>query len=312
MAAPVVTGKSLAKWISEVMNDPEKTYVKDGKTIPAALVRLVLMHLSPAGEKEVDNIPIGTGYDDARVEGLANRFLGRADSAIEGLQGHQKFIIYAFYEGSGNEPQGYRTFSRNAHLVNDSGDPSTDPPTVEGRLQQRMRHDEAYSQMLITGNANLINAQNRFMELQAARLERATIENMQMFEALRDMSMKEALATHDHKMKEIEATRNARLLEGAIKLAPAILNRVTGTEIVPQASADTAILEAIAGAIDQKDLEKLAPLLTKVPDSVKGLLFARLAELEEQKQARERELQEALEENAPVLANGAAKHELEH
>ena len=304
--------KTIAKWLGEALGDTEKTWVnKEGKTVPARLVKVALMHVSPSGEKEIDYVSIGTDYDAERLLKVADRFIGKADTDAAGHNGRQQFVLYPFYEGD-NQPQGRLPFYRNGHLVNESGDTSSEPPTVEGRLQQRMRHDEAYSQMLITATANLINQQNRFIELTSARAENAMVENMQMFTALREMSLREALNAHEHKMKELSAERTNKVIEGAVKLAPALMNRLTGVEIVPQSTADTAILEAIASAITPDDLTKLAPILSKLHPPVVGLLMARLEELERAKQEREKALTQTLEENQGLLSNGAARNELEH
>ncbi len=173
------------------MNDPSKTRFVDGKTAPASLIRIVLMHTSTAGEKEVDSVGISGAYDDERIAELAKRFLGKADADAQGLNGRQQYLLYPFYEGT-DEPQGRLPFHRNGHIINESGDHSTEPPTPEGRFAQRMRHDEGYSQVLMAATANIINQQNRLIELQGSHLERAKNENVMMFDKLRDMAMQAA------------------------------------------------------------------------------------------------------------------------
>jgi hypothetical protein len=305
--------KTIGNWIGQALNDPDKTYYnrESNKEVPAACVRLALVHNSPSGEKEVDGVPIGSGYDDDRVLKLAERFFGRAQQDAQGQTGRQQYIIYAFYEGS-PEPQSRYPFQLNGHIVSLDGELGSEPPTPEGRLSQRMRQDEANFQVYIGATMNLIEKQNRFMEIMSGRLEKSQLENMQMFEALRDARMREVLSDHDLRMKEESAKQKSTMIEGAVKLAPALINRLTGQEIVPHSTEDSAILEALAGALTVDDIQQLNPLLAKLPQSVVGMLMSRLAEIESAKQKRKKELATTLKENESTLTEGVARKELEH
>lgn len=294
-------------FLAEALSDTSITKA-DGTV--AQVTHVALCHMSSGPEKEIAAFKLlGKSLDARGIADIAQTIVGRADSDAAGLQGRQKYVAYAFFEGN-SEPLRRRIFSTNGHILNESGDTSTEPATNEGRLAQRMRHDEAYSQMLTIGLANLVNQQNNFIERVSQRAHQAEQENMQMFSAFKELAMREATEQHERRMKEENAARMTKLVEGAIRLAPLAINTITGREVIPQSAADTELLKAVAENVDiEESLPHLMGLLAKTPDAVKGLLLSRLTELVKEAREGKERVQKALDMG--IGANGAIG-ELEH
>jgi hypothetical protein len=284
---------TLAKWMGQRLADPNKRKTDGSQAFPT---HFAMVHKAGMGEKEVYSTPLlGKTFDDSSTQALANVFESTADNDCQDMPGRQEYIVYAFYEDS-NQPQGRFIYKTNGHIVSEPGETATEAPTNEGRLQQRMRHDEAYSQVLITGMANLVNQQNQFIKVQGDRLDATTRENTEMFTGFKEMMIREADRNHEHTMAEMKHQRGTELMNRAMKLIPPLANTVSGREIFPQSTADTAIVEALADAIDETMLAQLAPLLAKVPPEMMGVLMSRMESIVKEKTAAK--------ERAAKLAGG--------
>jgi hypothetical protein len=171
-----------------------------------------------------------------------------------------------------------------------------------------MRHDEAYSQILITASTNIINMQSSFLKVQNDALLQKTHENLHLTEAVHKMLIEKIAMDREHDLKMAEHQRNNLLIQGVMKIAPALMNQVTGREIVPQNTADTAILEAIAEALDEDSLQQIMPVLAKIPPAAQGLLMSRLEQITKAKQDAQSRVDKSLAKMDP---NAMAEAELD-
>jgi hypothetical protein len=297
--------KNLIQWLNTALAGVDKVKL-DGS--PASCIGFSLVHVAGtvAGggiEKEIHAVNIGgKKFDDAAVSQLAETLYGTAQTDAQNLTGSQQYIIYAIYEEQGAGPPKARYPLRiNGHIVNSPGDVSTEAPTEEGRRMQRMRHDEGYSQMLTVGLANLINQQNAFITIQNQALIEKTRENINLMEATNRLLVERVTMDREHELKVLTAQRNQALIEGAVKLAPALMNQITGREIVPQATADTAIIEAVAEALsDPETMQQALPLVAKLPAAAQGVLMSRLQQVAEAKKTAEDRVRNALGKMDPI------------
>jgi hypothetical protein len=292
---------SIAKWLVECLTD--EVTGPDGRR--ADLAYVAVCH-SPS-DKEILTLPLkGKSLDQAGCLHLAETLYGRCESDAEGLSGRQRYVLYAFYEGLGASWSRRKPIEVNGHIVNSFGDHSTEPATPEGRFAQRMRQDEAHSQLLIHGNAQLIQQTLNYGTLMADRAERAETRNAEMFLKFQELVMEMMTAQDERERKRLEYERNSKLMEQAAKLAPLLLNTFTGKEIIPQSAADTAILEGLAEALDEESVQKVvAAIGDRVPAPVMGLVFQRLGELAEAKKRGKERVEGALAKGGG-FTNGAA------
>jgi hypothetical protein len=290
--------QSIGKWLIECLTDT----VTDLAGAKIACTHIALCH-SPS-DKEVFTYPLkGKALDAQGCMNVAETIYGRAESDAEGLSGRQSYMLYAFYEGQSAWSR-RKPIQVNGHIVNTLGDHSTEPATPEGRFAQRMRQDEAHSQLLVHGNAALIQQALSFGTIMADRAERAETRNAEMFVKMQDIIMEMVTRQEEREQKRFENERNMKLIEAGTKFAPLLINTFSGKEIIPQSAADTALLEGIADGLSPEDVQKVVAVIGhKVPGPILGALFQRLGELHEAKAAGQTRVNEALAKTP--FANGA-------
>jgi hypothetical protein len=249
---------------------------KEGK-----VSQFVLVHLqNGVQECEIDLYKAGPGLDP---KVLAERFRGRAESFAADLVGVQHFVLLVFWNQS-TEPQARQPFMVTGR-VDFNG--ATEAPDARGERQQDMRHRESTWQQLYKKQEHLDNMQFRINESLARRTESLMNENMQMFEMVKDMMMRQMVAEQSRQV-ELEKERRATEQQKALlDFAPLLLNTVAGREVFPQSKIDSILIEKLATSIkpEQIAMIKAAGIL---PDELAGPLFARFDEILEKK-IRERE-----------------------
>jgi len=275
--------KSFSQWIAWTLSAIDK--VKPDGT-PAELVLLTLMHASGALEREIHTIKIGARkFDNEAISNLAAMFEGLAGTDAQNLSGNQQYVCYAYFSGDETKAGARFILRVNGHLVNRPGDLSTEAATPEGRLQQRMRHDETYSQMLVTTLANTINQLSAVSKLQHDQLYQVSTERNELFGKVYEMLLEQAKSNREHELKVLAYERSTKIMTSIAKVAPALMNTISGREIVPQSTVDTTIVEMLAESLEEKDLPMLQPLLSKVPPEMLGVIFARLESIMKKKTA---------------------------
>jgi hypothetical protein len=288
--------KTLEQWLSFALGTAD--FIKEDGT-PGVCVGFSLHHVNGSVEKEIHGMSVaGKTFNDSQVKQLAEMLEGLAQTDAQSLPGLQRYIVYALYDGF-SAPKARYPFAVNGHISNRPGDFSTEPATPEGRLTQRMRHDEAYSQLLIMGTGQLVQAQANLIRLQGDRLDQTMRENRDMLEHTVQMLMEQATQNREHDLKVLAFERNTKMLQGMAKVAPAMLNTITGKEVVPQSTVDTQILETIADVLDENTLAQLAPVLAKVPPEMQGVLFSRLEQITKKKEAEKQRVDKALTTSNP-------------
>jgi len=113
------------------------------------------------------------------------------------------------------------------------------------------------------------------------------------------MLLEQVKNDREHEMKVLEYERNTKLMAGLTKIAPAMMNTITGREIVPQGTVDTAILETLAEVLDEKVMAQLAPIMAKVPPEMQGVLMSRLQQIIEQKAEGEERVEHSIGKMEP-------------
>ncbi|MCF1193239.1 hypothetical protein LRR18_16740, partial [Mangrovimonas sp. AS39] len=124
----------------------------------------------------------------------------------------------------------------------------------------------------------------RTVKSQADRIAMLEKEQFDAVDLAKEMILKSAAQSHDREMELLKAKQSAGDREKVLALLPAVVNRVTGKEIFPQATADTALFENLAGSLTEKQVQQLSSILT--PEQW-GLVAARLVDAVDKKVAKE-------------------------
>ncbi len=263
--------ETLEQWIQGAMADTEK----DG-----GLSQLSLVHLVGTVEEEVHTTKLEKG-GTWTAKDLGQMFMRRAEVYSQDMNGLQTFRLLAFYGGR-NEPQAKQRF-----VVSGQGEENfgvTEPPTKEGRMAQDMRLTEGVVKTALQMTASLVDKMETFMVRQGDRLEKAEERNGEVLVLMEKMIM----SKYEQEMALERSRMWNDLMKKGAALAPSLVNQITGKEVFPQATEDSALLEAIAENITPEQIQAVSGIL---PPEVAGLLMARFRKIEAAKREEHRAMQ---------------------
>jgi len=267
---------SIHTWIKERLEDVEQE---------GALALLGLVHWDGAGrDNEIFSMKAGAGKW-GQGEVMADAFYNYASRHSRGLIGIQQFQIGAVY-GSASRPTRFMPFMLTGALqvgALPNGGLATEAPTPTGQMSQGMRMGE----IVVQGMIAQINPTFRVQADLIDRLMRAnqdlSAENRELFVALRTELMKTAQFAHEMRMKELEFMRSTDERRKLIRIAPALINAITGREIFPVSAEDTSLVVSLAENISDDELKVLQMALAEKSPELGALITSRFAEIRKQK-----------------------------
>lgn len=265
--------QTLEQWIRQTASDDTKG---------AECTAIALVHMRGATEKELHSVTlIGRQWD---FRELAVMFKNRAESYSEDLMGSQLFQLLGFYGGS-KEPQAHKPFRIHGGAGDGEG-LGTEEPTKAGILSQTMRHHEAMARIYTHQAGQMFEANNRTIELLSARNVSLMQENKAHNDLIMQLVLAQADKRHEHRMKELDHQRSTEERKTLMRAAPALLNSITGKEIFPQSSADTALVDMLIGhlmTLGEEGMMKMAGALN-LPPQLMGSLAARAKQFIDEKE----------------------------
>ena len=275
--------KTLAKWIEEALVDPDK----DGQISAIALV-----HMLGQQRQELHTVKLGpTG--NYTGEGLEKLLKGKAEAYAQDLDGVQTFALLAFYGGKNTE-QAIMPFKVLPQVNPETAGLSTEAPTAEGRMAQKMRWDDALQMQVYRRQQLMDDFSIRMLErmdtmLGHSQSHNATLmkDNMEGFTIIKELLNERAVKAHNFAMEQLKYQRSSQEREKLLKFAPALINTLLGKEIFPQSTADTALIETIAENLDEGMITKLAEV--GLPQELMGPLAARVMKAISDKEEREKQ-----------------------
>lgn len=272
--------QTLDQWIREVLLDPDK----DG---PCTAISLV--HMSGQVEKELHTVKFGGKPRDPKE--LAALFRGKAENYAAEITGVQTFNLLAFYNDRA-ESQARKPFM--IHGENDYGGLATEPPTKEGQTMQGMRHTEAVIQLAFRQTQVLFDSSQRTIDRLITHNERLMTENREAMDIFKQMMIQHLEEKHSRKMEEMQYARSSEERAKWISMLPALANSLTGRNIFPQHSEDTALLDSIIDSLDEKTAMQLQ---SAVPPALWGAVMERATRRLREKHAKEAEKMAASQMN---------------
>lgn len=189
------------------------------------LVRHVNVNDKPS---DVRNFKIlgGEEFDEAALMALVNDVEMCLDDDVEGIGGHQKYMLVAQDEEA--KQVGRLAVRVSAPMDDEDGEVSTEPATAKGLLAANMRHVDNAHRMAVGASATIITAQQRMLSRQME-----TIENMTA-KALSTITLAEQLLSQRHE-REMEAEnlraaqkRKDKFFSGITGLLSPIAKKLTG------------------------------------------------------------------------------------
>lgn len=272
--------KSLSTWIDEAICDKEKE-----KEISA----IGLVHMLGQQRQEIHTVKFGpsNSYTGEQLEKI---FKGKAKAYAQDMDTIQSFALLAFY--GKNTEEGIMPFKILPEINPETAGLSTEAPTAEGRLQQKMRWDDALQmqvyrrqQTMDDHGIRMLEQQDKMLQRSQSMLEKVMVDNMEAFNIVKELLNERAMTQHNKTMEQLKFQRESSERDKLIKFAPVLINTILGREIFPQGTADTALIETIAENLEPEHIQKLAEI--GLPPSLMGPLAARVMKVMEDKEKRE-------------------------
>ena len=269
--------KQMDQWIREALTDPDK----DGK-----ISMLSLVHMVGSQQKEIHTIKYNGGKSWSETE-LATVFRGKAETYVQDLQGVHTFQLLAFYS---NKPQPEAFYPFTINVAADTGGLFTEMPNDTGRMQQVMRQSEMLIQQVYRRQQVMDDYTLRLIAQQDNSISTLQKENRDMFEVFKEIMIQQATNTHKFEMERLQYERSTTERQKLIGMAPHLINTITGREVFPQNTSDTALIESIAENISADHISMLAAIL---PPQLAGTLAERFMIYNQKKEEEHKALKAA-------------------
>jgi hypothetical protein len=278
--------QTLTEWITEARNDgdPKLGGLQDKPCSHIALVHLAGGMGLGASQKEIAVVKFN-GQRTWSNEELAKMFNSRAVNFSQDATSVQYFALLAFY-GEDVEKNTH-PFVVNVNAANSGffGEGADD----KGERQQAMRHKEMVFQQMLSQQHHLNNHYERALKNASDEIAETKRENRDMFTIMKEMILEKSSNDHENAMKQLAYQRSTDQTNKLIKLIPPLANTITGRNVFPQETADSAILNMIAEAMDEGGLEKLMSSGIVKPEMM-GPLIHRLQQHLQKKREEAEEL----------------------
>lgn len=264
MTAPVRRRTTVEQWITDALQDADKG-------APCSVLSLVYLRGMSSSQEEIHTKEI-RGPQIAKQ--LAEFFIDRACGYAQDLAGMQTFKLLAFYGTAEPRASFPFTVADGQLTAGDNSSYSKHEPTQAGLLGQLMKHNETIMAM----NGALVTA--IVTDGLAVRKELAEATML-----VRDAVMQFATVGHQKQMEVLAFQRQTEERQMFAKALPAMVNHLSGREIVPESFALGEVLEGMATRIGPQDLQLLVGMGKLTPQEAQALAghFAKVREEQQKK-----------------------------
>lgn len=223
--------------------------------------RIVLRHLI-ATEKTSSVEEWAASVHSKDVDQLADLIIEKAEEDAESLGGMQQYVVRAYY-GDNKKPSPGRFVARVfTQTDSDEDQSSSEPANAKGQLAQQMRHNEAMMRMTVGATNEMLRAQGRMLEMVTARLEVVERGRTEL------LTLTEELLSHRHERDLDLAARAAKekrtdeALGKVMLLAPAIVNKMAGAKLLPEAiSPEMDQIKTLLASLSMEQIQQLGTVL---------------------------------------------------
>lgn len=265
--------KTLAQWIREQVSILE--WESEETTKRCTALSLVRFHdMTQVGFTEIRGQLLSSAKP-VEEHKLSEFFISLAETDSQTSQNVVYYAVLSFFDKN-QTPQGRFPFEmQGASIVGRGG---VEPATADGERMQRMRQSEGmygFALSMVRESFSAMLSTNRILSEENGRLRH---ESADTIELARETILRQAAEAHDLRMQELQFARSTEERKKIMQLAPVVLNKILGKEVIPTGVADTSLFESIANDLSADELEMLLGFLQtkKIRPEVIGLLADRL------------------------------------
>lgn len=165
---------------------------------------------------------------------LTSQFEESATDDAEGLGGLQSYVISTYFTAVPDKVR--ERFSFRLHVPSESDDEidNTESATQAGLTAQLMRHNEANARVMTMSMGEVMRQMNRMNERLATQNENLMDKHFSVLELYEKLMTAETTREIDKMKVTSKIAREDQLVEKALLLAPAVVNRLTGKAMLPE------------------------------------------------------------------------------
>jgi hypothetical protein len=235
------------------------------------------MHKEGARDVEVYTVIFGEKvwtHDE-----LADLFVAKAMDHVAEVPGTQLFTLFAHYGDRQPVRRGFRINNTDTEFGYGG---TTEPPTPTGEKMQGMRHNEFMFQQNMKHTQFLMKLQYDLLSQVSAQNSKLMSENHDALEIAKVTILQAAKIEADRLLQEGDKS----MQKDFVKMLPAMINRATGMEIMPENVVNNAFLESMLDKIDTEEkLQQVAQLFG--PEAAGYIAMRKAKELEGKSRALE-------------------------
>jgi hypothetical protein len=215
--------KKLEKFIKrQFMTTPEDNPV----------FRLTLRH-AMGGNKAATVLDLEVNPNESSID-VASRFEEAANDDAEGLGGLQSYVLSSYFTAVPDKIRERLSFRLAKESDSDDEINNTEAPTERGITQQLMRHNEANARVMTMGMAEVVRQQNRMIERISQTNETLMDKHFNVLELYEKMLISDSARDIDKMKVTSEIHRTDQVVEKMMVLAPAVVNRFMGKNMLPE------------------------------------------------------------------------------
>lgn len=230
---------------------------------PKIEVRLKAWAATYTGVVELRHMPLGSKVgqplhsvplQDMDSKSAAADFDMVARGDAEGIgNGPQRYVLVVVSEG--------KDVTRIPFIVaapdTSDGALESEPATQAGLMAQLMRHNEATTRTMMAGVGEIMRTLQTTIARQATELDELHTRRMETQSAVEDLLSKR----HERELAELEAKASIQSKQELVKeiklLAPAVLKRLSGKEIIPTTDPLRLLVQRTLQSLEPEQLQKM-------------------------------------------------------
>ena len=251
--------QQISNWVRQFVAFPDKS-------LHGKCTKVVLRHVNidrrPQGDVNSFAVRMEEGAEEEGIDPLINKIADSAQGDANDLnQGVQTYAVFAYYDGDKTyvPRKNFRVAPTDVEMQRDLSPSET--PDARGLTAQLMRHVEAIQRTATISGGHLFQTMQLEMKRMAEMNEKFGEQQIEMLVLVQDLIDN----SHRRRLEERSEEANLAIKEETVSklaaLAPVIINRLAGKQIVPE---------------EDRSLMLMANLLEGLDDDQQAMLYKTL------------------------------------
>ncbi len=286
---------ALAVYVGQCLDDKVKIKGKN-----EACTAILLFHVDAVDHREdIHMVGIGGGQD---AEEISELLYDRATSHASGYDSKQNYEI-AFVYGSDEKPRKPYRFPIISQVAR--GEHGIEEATAKGLVKTAMQDSREVMRMCFAQMNVMAENANAMVEASTQQM-RELNEKLKLTKEERDAAIDYIVVqrhaaesrSHEYRMAELEKQNKNETMRTIAQYAPALINTIAKKDVLPQYTADTALIKGLLSEIEKINVRQpgfAESLLGELSPAIAAPLMSRAIQLRDEEMELKKKNAEALE-----------------